>query len=357
MHKITKWFRHKLPLSVCILVVSFLLFGQSCDIQNVNKPPDGGVYRSKDGGESWTQVIRIDDKTSISKVNILSLVIDPKRVDTVYGGTRQNGLYRTENGGQEWTRLSVPATRVETIVINPQNTDIIYASGQSTGNGKIYLSADFGVTWEEVYSDPGEGSSIRALDIDPKSPHVLYAGTGSNGIIKSTDSGKSWFLLSWSQAQVEALRVDPQFTNRIYIGTSNKGLFRSDDNGENFLGFEVEKKYQNSNRIVSLALDVRSPGTIYAGSYYGLLRSTDAGINWNSINILVPPNSLPVKTIIVDPKNSNILYVSTSNTLYKSIDGGVNWIVKEIPTSREISTFAINPGNTTYIYLGVLFEK
>lgn len=332
------------------------LTGQSCLLDNVNRPADGGVFKSKDGGDSWAQMSQINEKSSLGKANIVAMAIDPTNVDTLYAGSAAGGLYKTINGGKSWASLGVPANRIDRIVINPNDTAILYVSGHGGGSGKIFQSIDEGVTWTDVYTDPVVNQSITALDIDPSSPETLYAGTGSNGIIKSVDSGRNWKLLDWAEARVSDLRVDPSNTRRFYLSTTTSGFYRSENGGDSIDHLEIdEKKFPRANDISDFSIDLNQANTLYATSRFGLLKSTDAGNSWDAITTLISQTALPVRTVTVDPKSSNVLYVSTANTLYKSMDGGFSWVVNELPTSRAIMTLTINPLNTDFLYAGLQY--
>jgi photosystem II stability/assembly factor-like uncharacterized protein len=346
----------RFTLTALVLGIGFVLSAQGCSSFSpfsLSQPADAGVFKSINGGDHWEHVVQVGESSLLARLNILTLTVDPIRIETVYAGTADSGMFKTEDGGRQWTRLSIPAVRVNTIVINPKQTEEVYAAGSSGGLGRIYKSSDAGETWEEVYNDPTPNASISAFDIDPDSPHILYAGTGANGIIKSTDGGRTWFLLRWSEAQVRILRVDMHNSRRLFVGTTDKGLYRSENSGSTFEHLPADQEFPGSSAITTLALDRSRAGVVYAGSSYGLLRSTDFGVNWDALPILIPTAGLPVRLVVVDPRQSSTVYVSTASTLYKSEDAGQTWSVKQLPSSRAITSFAINPENTQYLYLGL----
>ncbi|PYQ75873.1 MAG: glycosyl hydrolase, partial [Acidobacteria bacterium] len=165
-----------------------------------------GVYKSEDGGRSWTNV---GLKTS---EHIGRIVVSPKDGDTVYvaaqGGER--GLYKTVDGGRTWTQVLKISdnTGVTDVVIDPRNPDVVVASSYQRRrhfftmiNGgpesAIHRSTDGGKTWKKITTGlPTEQLGRIGLAISPVNPDVLYANVeaanGKGGIYRSTDNGVTW---------------------------------------------------------------------------------------------------------------------------------------------------------------------
>jgi photosystem II stability/assembly factor-like uncharacterized protein len=157
--------------------------------------------------------------------------------------TIQNGVFRSADGGATWTQRSTGLPRypgsvdtaldVLSLAINPNNPAELWCSviniATSSGGG-IYHSTDSGANWSD--SSTGITSSdIRALHVDPADPAVVYAaggGTAGNpgGIFKSTDSGANWHSISIGLPAdaALALQVDPVDSSVLYAGT-NSGVW------------------------------------------------------------------------------------------------------------------------------------
>ncbi|MCZ6819787.1 MAG: T9SS type A sorting domain-containing protein [Calditrichaeota bacterium] len=107
-----------------------------------------------------------------------ALVIDPKRPNILYAATFDEGIYKSVDYGENWTKLTDELTNasVTTMVIDPVNTDVIYA----VISGLVLRSSNGGVSWYEINSDR---ISIWALALDPTNPAILYSG-GGNGVYR-----------------------------------------------------------------------------------------------------------------------------------------------------------------------------
>ena len=83
--------------------------------------------------------------------------------------------------------------------------------------------------------------------------------------------------------------------------------------------------------------------TLYLGSGSGVLRSSNGGFTWERLNILIPPEALPVRAVAVGPRSSNTIFAGASAQLHRSDDGGTNWRVKFLPTGGKIKSLLIHP--------------
>ncbi len=156
----------------------------------------------------------------------------------------------------------------------------------------------------------GQGR-INTFIIDPNDPSIFYVGAPSGGIWKSTDSGINWTPLSdfIPQIGVSGIAIDPNNSKIIYIATGDDDAFDT---------YSV-----------------------------GVLKSTDAGVNWNTTGLDFSTTNSISNEIYIHPANSNIIWVSTSKGFFKSTDAGVNWNKK---LSGNILDFKLKPGDPSTIY-------
>jgi photosystem II stability/assembly factor-like uncharacterized protein len=176
----------------------------------------GGVWKTTDGGVNWSPIF--DDQPVQS---IGSIAIAPSNPNIVWVGTGEahirshvsigNGVYRSLDGGRSWTHMGLDSTgRVARIVIHPQNPDLVLVCAQGHNYGPqrdkgVYRTTDGGRSWTQVlFVDPNTGCSDLAMD--PTNPAILFAGfwqleiktwgreSGGpgSGIFKSTDGGLTW---------------------------------------------------------------------------------------------------------------------------------------------------------------------
>src|SRR6266446_3263938 len=168
---------------------------------------------------------------------VVAVVIDPTRptVTTLYAATLDGGVFKSTDGGGSWTTantgLTVPSVR--TLAIDPTTPSILYAG--TAGDG-VFKSTDGGNSWSAANAGL-EFTDVFGLAIDPTTPTTLYVGTSSGFVFKSTDGGGNWSAVfdSWGAA-VQGLAIDPRNVpaTTIYAGTHGYGVFKSTDGGDSW---------------------------------------------------------------------------------------------------------------------------
>ena len=171
---------------------------------------DNGVFKSTDGGASWTAA-----NAGLAGIVVVSLAIDPSNPATLYAGTAGSRVFKTTNGGQSWTAASsgLDDTIILSLAIDPANSNTIYCGTATSaffpGSG-VFKSTDGAQSW--IVSNSGlPVAIIDVLRIDPSSPATIYAGTNFAGVFKSTNGGQSWTAANsgMTPALVEDVAVDP----------------------------------------------------------------------------------------------------------------------------------------------------
>ncbi len=258
-----------------------------------------GVYKSLDGGRSWTNV-GLKESEHIGKI-----VIDPRDTDIVYvaaqgplwgpGGDR--GLYRTTDGGATWNRvLAIDAdTGVSDLVHDPRDPDVLYASSYQRrrhvwtlidgGPGcAIHKSTDGGASWRKITKGlPSEELGRIGLAISPQRPDVVYAIVESvgdaGGFYRSADGGENWQRMSGyvsgSPQYYQEIYADPHQFDRIY--SMDVWLMVSDDGGRNFRRVGERFKHVDNHALVFSPDD---PDYLLAGCDGGVYESFDRGATW-----------------------------------------------------------------------------
>ena len=142
------------------------------------------------GGEIYTSTNGINwdlaGGTGIGTEKFYVLVVDPQDSRTVYVGTKGKGVYRTTDGGISWTPRGLADKTVRALALHPDDSEIIYAGTESHG---IFKSIDGGASWP-VSGLVGHG--VLAIAINPRNPEFIYAGTFGDGVWASHDGGHNW---------------------------------------------------------------------------------------------------------------------------------------------------------------------
>ncbi len=295
-----------------------------------------GVYRSRDGGKSWEN-LGLRDSEHIGRI-----AIDPRNSDVVYVAAQgplwrsgpERGLYKTENGGKSWTRILYvdEHTGVNEVHIHPADPNVLIASTYQRrrhvwtlingGPGSaIYKSDDAGQTWRKSTSGlPGVDLGRIGLAISPADPDVVYAiveaAEGKSGVFRSTDRGETWdkrsdYIASSPQYYNE-LVCDPLDPDHLY--SLDTWLHESYDGGKTF------SRVPNTNRHVddhALWIDPRDPKIMIVGCDGGLYETYDRGQTWRFL-----PN-LPVTQFYrVAVDNSKPFYFVYGGTQDNNTLGG-----------------------------------
>jgi len=302
----------------------------------------GGVIKSTDGGDSWTESL-------LDGPDVFSLVIDHLAPATVYAGT-DTGLLKSTNGGLTWgaVALNQPGYISVTVAISPSAPARLYAATL----GGLFVSSDGGGSWTAIDDGLTNPIAVNALAIDPLTPTVLYAGTFGAGLFKSTDGGASWTAnnISLNDGFVSALAVDPSHPATLYAGTAPApGLlgivFKSNDGGASW----AESGLYGP-EVSSLVIDHQAPDTLYAGTWTGVFKSTNGGASWIAVNDGLTDDYHSVYSLAIDPQESTTLYALTNGGVFKSTNGGANWT--ESFVGRFVSALAIDPSTPGTLYAG-----
>jgi hypothetical protein len=199
----------------------------------------GTVFKSTNGGGNWAPA-----NTGLPDVFVRALAIDPQATSTIYVGTSGafigplfRGMFKSIDGGMSWTPLaSTPGpASVVSVAIDPQNPRSI--CGLANLRRTPFSRANGGTTWAPMSTGLPNGI-VNAVAVDPQTSSTVYAGT-QFGLFKSINGGTSWTPMNTgftpsSTPTVLALVIDPQNPSTLYAGTGGFGVFKSIDGGANW---------------------------------------------------------------------------------------------------------------------------
>lgn len=347
---------HK-KLLILLLPAVLLLSGCSVSLKTgaSEGAVDGGVFKTTNKGETWTQATRTTlfggKGLDIRGLDVNVLAIDPSDPRTIYLGSLDNGLFFTYDEGADWQVASrVGKIMVSSLAVDPNSKCVIYLS---SGN-QAYKSVDCGRFWRQAYFDNDPAVQIRSIAINPLDSGEIFISTSRGEVIKSRDGGETWRTTGRLETDVVRIIVSPHDPKIIFAGTVDQSIFRSTDGGENWSSQkEILGEFRDSNSFRDLVFSLSDPGTVFLANHYGLIKSTDYGDSWVNINLITPKEEAIINAIAVSPENSGELYYVTATTFYHSTDGGANWSSKQLPSSRAGFRLAIDPESPNIIYLGM----
>lgn len=314
----------------------------------------GGVWKSKSAGASYSPIF---DKYCQS---IGAIAINQKKPTTIYVGTGEsnmrnsvsigNGMYKTTDGGDNWKKIGLDSTEhISRIVINPENTEVIYAAvpgalwSNSTHRG-LYKSTNGGETWDKIlYVDNLTGCA--EILMDPKNPEVLYAsmwqfrrqpfsfnsGGKGSGFYKSTDGGKTWKELSKGLPAKPfgrvAMTLAPSEPNKLLaiVESSTTGLYISEDGGETWKSQSATLNVTARPFYFStIVFDPKDSKRVYRPAF-SFAYSSDGGYSFSEASSDGGWVHSDMHALWINPSNTNVMYVGTDGGIYTSIDRGITW--------------------------------
>ena len=282
-----------------------------------------GVYKSTDAGDNW-QRVGLETTERISRI-----VVNPKAADTVYvcalghlfDDHPDRGVYRTTDGGKTWSKVLSVAddTGCADLAMDPSNPQVLYAAmwqfrrlpwfftsgGPRSG---LFKSTDGGATWKPIRKGFPEGDLGRiAVAVPASKPNVVYANVESKktALFRSEDHGESWTEISSSAATTSRpfyyshIVVDPTNADRLYKTATIMGI--SEDGGRTFTGGLFGASYHPD--VHAVWVNPKNPEELLLGTDGGVYHSYDRGNTWRFAGALPISQFYHVSYDMAEPYN------------------------------------------------------
>lgn len=267
-----------------------------------------GLFVSYDGAENW-QVLKNFGLTTVNAVQV-----DPKEKCTIFAA-KLNTLYKSEDCNRTWERVyydNDTKALVTSIAIDQYNTNNVYIG---ISRGDLIKSLDGGESWQTIKRFKNK---IRKIVIDPNDSRIVYATTQKLGVFQSLNNGSTWtdfntvlndaLKKNKLQQDIKDIELVKSNASIIYVATFY-GLLMSNDKGTSWEKIELippEKKAA----INALAINPQNAKEIYYVTNTAFYSSNDGGENWKPSKL---PTTRAGKVIVVDPVEPDVLYLGVAS--------------------------------------------
>jgi len=320
---------------------------------------NGGVWRSRDYGRSWTPIF--DDQPTGS---IGAIAVAPSDPRTIYVGSGEglqrpdlsvgDGVYKSTDGGTTWRHLGLAdALQIPAIAVDPRDPNRVFAAALGSPYGPsrergVYRSLDGGDTWQKVL-DKDENTGAVDLAFDPANAQTVFAvlwaarqapweiGSSwtlpaANGLYRSTDGGTSWRQVGAGLPGAAeglgriGLATSANAPARMYAvvgATKGGGLYRSDDGGESWrLANADERLWGRDGDFNEVKVDPTNPDVVYVANVV-TWKSVDGGHTFTAFR--GAPGGDDYHRLWIDPDDPNVILLAGDQGAVVTVNGGESW--------------------------------
>ncbi len=342
----------------------------------------GGVWKTDDAGQSWENLS--DGFFAVGSIGAIDVADSDPNVIWVGTGSaaiRSNvstgdGVYRTTDGGETWSHVGLRgAGQIGSLLVHPTDPATAWVAAVGNVFGKnpergVFRTRDAGATWEKVlfHSD-----SIGAVDLsmDPRDPDVIYAGLwraerkpwtvisgadGEGGIYKTTDGGDTWTRLTNGLPQGMigkiSISVAPSLPDRVYAlieaPDSIEGVYRSDDAGATWSLISTQRGLLDRPFYYTyIDADPQNADRVYVNNV-AFFRSDDGGRSWQRRRTPHADNH----GMWINPDDPRIMIQSNDGGANVSLDGGETWSTQFNQPTAELYQVDLDDRFPYWLYAG-----
>jgi photosystem II stability/assembly factor-like uncharacterized protein len=351
----------------------------------------GGVWKSTDSGTTFKPVF---DKEPVQSIG--SIAIDPSNHETIWVGTGEswtrnsvsigNGIYKSTDGGETWTNMGLEdSERIAKVLVDPRDGNTVYACApgklwSDSPDRGLYKTSDGGKSWSLVLKGGNLSTGCSSISLDPKNPDTIFAALwdfrrkgwtfrsggesaekpSGSGLFRSGDGGKSWTEISDVANKGFpkkpfgrlAVAVAPSAPNVVYafVESTDSALYRSDDGGRTW------DKRDKSQLMVwrpfyfaNLIVDPTNPDRLFKPDL-NLIMSADGGKAFANVGGGTHGDH---HDVWIDPSNPQHVITGDDGGLWQSYDGGNKWWKQNNLPVSQFYHVSIDEADPFHVYGGL----
>ncbi len=358
-----------------------------------------GVFLSTDAGKKWKNV-----NTGLITLRTLKLAQSPSHPNIVYLTVKQvpgtepwcGGVYRSDDGGETWTAknkglpvrigkkgaYSMTVSWHRGVCVHPKNPDIVYLGGTAWVNAGVYKTTNGGESWQRCFSRDNNkgwitfsGPAAWSLVMSPIDPNIIMFGT-SGQIHRTEDGGLTWDQ-RYSEPRTDGkikgtglevtclhnVQADPTTKGRFYLSYYDIGLMVTDDNGDTMRPLKkglASRHWANCFGVLQDPLDNKHLWATF-GQWYtnegAFYETFDGGETWvghtNKLNGCVEAGCTP-PVLVNDKPPYTLAYVANGHGVMISRDGGKTWSTIDTGSMKRAQKICADGG---VLYVGTCCTK
>jgi photosystem II stability/assembly factor-like uncharacterized protein len=296
-----------------------------------------GLWKSTDGGDSWTEITHNEGmpKTLIGKIGVAVSPANPKRIyASIEAKDTSGGIFRSDDGGDTWDRVNgdqkfqIRPFYYSKVTADPTNENTLYVM-----NLTVWKSIDAGKTFSRIRVPHGD---THIMWVDPKDPNRLINGN-DGGATVSQDGGRTWSsIMNQPTAQFYHVITDNQWPYRVYGAQQDNTTVSIASRSDRGVIGERDWWPVAGCENAHIAVDPRNPDVTYGGCYTGILgrydkrtgQNRDISVwlsNYDGIAAKDVPNRFQwTFPVLLSPHDPRTLYVASQN-VWRSSDEGSSW--------------------------------
>lgn len=286
-----------------------------------------GIYKSVDQGESWLTV-----NSDLNDLNISKIAVSPEDAEFVLAASATT-LYRTTNGGRSWSAVlkQLPITSISF----GHPADSVISLGDAHGN--FYQSDDASVTWKK-YTPPGRIGALTEIVASARSPNTFYVGSAEGGVyrLKLSAANPQWIPMNQglsAQPVVSIAEIQNAAGRQpnLLVSTAGKGVYQYSYSRQQWirkakgLTSNAQAKVKKKPHFGQLAYVAHDDQTLFLAGFNGLFKSNDGGDNWRELETLYQDIITGLALSPVYARDKTLAVNTYLAGTYLSHDGGNSW--------------------------------